>query len=162
MNKFGKMVIVIVLVAVVAVVIVFRQRNTNSGAVPEVPSANSVSAVPMGTAGAQEKNAGDVQPAPLPKLIDLGSSRCIPCRMMMPILEELKKEYAGRLEVKFIDVRKNPDIARQYRVKIIPTQIFLAPDGTELYRHKGFFPKKDIVAKWKELGIDLEKSDRGK
>ena len=76
--------------------------------------------------------------------------------MMAPILEELKKEYAGRMEVEFIDVWKNPDAGKQYGVQIIPTQIFYAADGKELFRHVGFFGKEDILAKWKELGVNME------
>ena len=43
---------------------------------------------------------------------------------MAPILEEMKKEYAGTLEVEFIDVWKNPDAGKQYGIEVIPTQIF--------------------------------------
>ena len=60
----------------------------------------------------------------LPKLLDLGAGKCIPCKMMAPILEEMKKEYAGTLEVEFIDVWKNPDAGKQYQIEVIPTQIF--------------------------------------
>ena len=94
---------------------------------------------------------------PLPKLLDLGASTCIPCKMMAPILEELKKEYAGKLEVEFIDVWKNPDAGKQYDIEIIPTQIFFDAGGKELFRHVGFFAKEDILAKWKELGVELTK-----
>jgi thioredoxin 1 len=76
--------------------------------------------------------------------------------MMAPILEELKKEYAGKLEVEFIDVWKNPDAAKQYGIEVIPTQIFHDATGKELFRHIGFFAKEDILAKWKELGVDLK------
>jgi thioredoxin 1 len=76
--------------------------------------------------------------------------------MMAPILEELKKEYAGKLEVEFIDVWKNPDAAKQYGIEIIPTQIFFDAGGKELFRHVGFFAKEDILAKWKELGVELK------
>ena len=76
--------------------------------------------------------------------------------MMAPILEELKKEYAGKLEVEFIDVWKNPDAGRQYGIEVIPTQIFYDTNGKELFRHIGFFAKEDILAKWKELGVDLK------
>jgi len=93
---------------------------------------------------------------PLPKLLDLGAGKCIPCKMMAPILEELKKEYAGKLEVEFIDVWKNPDAGRQYGIEVIPTQIFYDTNGKELFRHIGFFAKEDILAKWKELGVDLK------
>ena len=94
---------------------------------------------------------------PLPKLLDLGASKCIPCKMMATVLEELKKEYAGKLEVEFIDVWKNPDAAKQYGIEIIPTQIFFDAGGKELFRHVGFFAKEDILAKWKELGVELTK-----
>jgi len=91
----------------------------------------------------------------LPRLVDLGASKCLPCKMMAPILEDLKKEYAGRLAVEFIDVWKNPDAGKEYGVRVIPTQILYGADGKELFRHEGFFGKEDILAKWKELGADL-------
>lgn len=89
----------------------------------------------------------------LPRLIDLGATKCIPCKMMAPILEELKKEYAGRMQVEFIDVWKDEEAGRKYGVEMIPTQIFYDPAGKELFRHTGFFSKEDILAKWKELGV---------
>ena len=75
--------------------------------------------------------------------------------MMMPILIELKTEYAGRFKVVFIDVWEDPDKAKEYGIKIIPTQIFYDASGKELFRHEGFFSKTDILTKWKELGIDI-------
>ena len=72
------------------------------------------------------------------------------------MLDELKKEYAGKLEVEFIDVWENPDAGKQYGIEVIPTQIFYDADGKELFRHIGFFAKDDILAKWKELGVDLK------
>lgn len=91
----------------------------------------------------------------LPKLVDLGADKCVPCKKMAPILEELKKDYAGRMEVEFIDVWKNEKAAKEYKIKLIPTQIFYGADGKELFRHEGFFGKEDILAKWKELGVSL-------
>ena len=91
----------------------------------------------------------------VPRLVDLGADRCIPCKAMAPILKELKTEYAGRLEVEFIDVWKNPDAGKEYQIRIIPTQIFYDAKGKERFRHEGFYGKKDILAKWKELGVDL-------
>jgi thioredoxin 1 len=93
--------------------------------------------------------------AAVPRLVDLGAGKCIPCKQMAPILEELKKEYAGRMEVEFIDVWKNPDAGKAYGVEMIPTQIFYDASGTELFRHTGFFGREDILGKWKELGVEL-------
>jgi thioredoxin 1 len=86
----------------------------------------------------------------------LGAGKCIPCKMMAPILEELSKEYTGRMEVTFVDVWQNPDAGKAYNIEMIPTQIFFDADGKELFRHTGFFAKEDILAKWKELGVDFK------
>ncbi len=96
------------------------------------------------------------EPTKLPKLVDLGADKCIPCKAMAPILKELKAEYAGRMEVDFIDVWKNPDAAKPYKIKLIPTQIFYDASGKERFRHQGFFGKEDILGKWKELGVNFE------
>ena len=93
--------------------------------------------------------------AALPRLVDLGADKCIPCKMMMPVLADLKTNYVGQLEVEFIDVWKNPDAGKTYKISLIPTQIFFDAKGKELFRHEGFFGKADILAKWKELGVEL-------
>lgn len=93
--------------------------------------------------------------AGLPRLVDLGAGKCIPCKMMAPILEELKKTCAGKLDVVFIDVWEKPDEAEKYGINLIPTQVFYDAAGKELFRHEGFFSREDILAKWKELGVDL-------
>jgi thioredoxin 1 len=77
---------------------------------------------------------------------------------MAPILEELRKEYAGTLQIESIDVWKNPDAAKEYGIRVIPTQIFYDASGKELFRHVGFLSKEDILAKWKDLGITIEKA----
>jgi thioredoxin 1 len=91
----------------------------------------------------------------LPMLLDIGSNECIPCKMMAPILEELKTEYADKFKVEFMDVRKDPMLATVYNIRLIPTQIFFDASGKELFRHEGFYSKEDILNKWKELGTDL-------
>jgi thioredoxin 1 len=96
-------------------------------------------------------------PARPPKLLDLGATKCIPCKMMAPVLEKLKKDYDGRLEVEFIDVWENPGAGKQHKIELIPTQIFYSNSGRELYRHVGFYGREDILAKWKELGVDLNR-----
>jgi len=93
--------------------------------------------------------------AGLPRLLELGSVSCIPCQMMAPILDQLRKEYAGKLQVDFIDVKEHQEAIDAYRVRAIPTQVFFEPSGREIFRHEGFFPKEDILATWKEFGVDL-------
>jgi thioredoxin 1 len=91
----------------------------------------------------------------LPRLVDLGATKCVPCKMMAPILEALKTTYPGKLDVVFIDTWEKPDEAKKYNINLIPTQIFFDATGKERFRHEGFFAKEDILAKWKELGVDL-------
>jgi thioredoxin 1 len=93
----------------------------------------------------------------LPRLVDLGADKCVPCIAMAPILEGLKTEYAGKFEVEFIDVWKRRDEAARYRVQMIPTQIFYDGAGQELFRRSGFIGKEDILATWKKLGYDFGK-----
>jgi thioredoxin 1 len=140
MSKVWKIGIVVVLIAVVAIVIINKQKGSS----PTTDKAGqSAAQTPQPAAG-------------LPRLVDLGSVSCIPCKMMAPILEELKKEYAGRLQVEFIDVMADPDAAGPYKISLIPTQIFFDASGKERFRHEGFFSKEDILAKWRELGVSLD------
>jgi len=113
-----------------------------------------LTALATGLRAADNPAAGDSKPA-LPRLVDLGADKCIPCKMMAPILAELEKEYAGQLKVVFIDVWKNREEGARYGIRVIPTQIFFDANGKELFRHEGFYAKKDILAKWVELGVKL-------
>ena len=87
-----------------------------------------------------------------PVLLELGSHSCMPCQKMMPILDELNAEQTAFV-VSFVDVWAVEGKSEQYGIKSIPTQIFFDGDGTELFRHVGFYPKEDILAKWRELGV---------
>jgi len=92
----------------------------------------------------------------LPRMVDFGAVTCTPCKMMAPILDELQREYAGKVEVSFVDVSKNQEAGRQARLRVIPTQVFIAADGRELFRHEGFYAKAAIIAKWRELGFEID------
>lgn len=78
-------------------------------------------------------------------MVDLGAKSCIPCKMMIPVLEAVEKDYAGRASIVFIDIRQTPDMGRQYGVRVIPTQIFYDRHGKEAFRHEGFFDKDAIA-----------------
>lgn len=140
MSKALKIAVVAALVLAVAAIVAVKQRGKGTDATPSVATP-AVAATPAA--------------AGLPRLVDLGSVTCIPCKMMAPILEELKKEYSGRLSVEFYDVVQNPDLAKKYNMKLMPTQIFFDASGKERSRHEGFFAKDDILAKWQDLGVDL-------
>jgi thioredoxin 1 len=152
MNKVGKIVTVIFLIVAVVIVFAVKQNNkANSGAVVDEGSINSV----VGPEVEGPETAKVDASKGLPRLVDLGADKCIPCKMMAPILEELKSEYEGTFKVEFIDVWKNPDEAPKYGIKLIPTQIFFDASGKELFRHEGFYSKEDILSKWKEFGVNM-------
>ncbi|MFA5778888.1 MAG: thioredoxin family protein [Elusimicrobiota bacterium] len=79
--------------------------------------------------------------------IELGSVKCIPCKMMQPIMEEIEKKYADQVKVIFYDVwtTKGKPYAEKYKIRLIPTQVFLDKNGNEYFRHEGFFPKDDLI-----------------
>ena len=123
MNKFGKIVIVVALAAAIALVITLKRGTTKQRS--KQPSAvETATQLPSVTVGL---NAVLAKPQPkkaLPRLVDVGAKKCIPCKLMTPMLEELKTEYEGVLKVEFIDVWENPEAGREYGVRLIPTQIF--------------------------------------
>ncbi|MHC4326615.1 MAG: thioredoxin family protein [Planctomycetota bacterium] len=154
MNKAGKIAIISALGVAVVVVVALKQNNKVDSRLAVVEPPGNVVAAPR----AQEAgNAQSDASMALPRLVDLGAGKCIPCKMMAPILEELRQEYAGRLRVDVFDIEENPDLVAEYKVWVIPTQIFFDASGTELFRHEGFISKEDILAKWKELGVELVK-----
>ncbi len=100
--------------------------------------------------------AGQAPSVPVPgmvTMVDLGAKKCIPCKMMAPILEELEKEYTGRAAIVFIDVWEHPDVPPQFNLRAIPTQIFFDAEGKEQFRHEGFLDKESIVAVLTKLGV---------
>lgn len=144
-GKTAKFAIIAVLVLVVGAVLMMKKGGSDSG--------NAVAGNVEQNAGAAQTN---VQSESLPRFIELGSKTCIPCKMMAPILDDLRKEYPNSLQVEFVDIKEDPDSARLYGVRVMPTQVFLDAEGVEIFRHEGFFPKDEILAQWKELGIDLQ------
>jgi len=152
MNATWKIMLVTGLVIAVVAVVTLKQQRDETAPLPPVnrsAEATEFTGQPVPENTATESNAA------LPRLVELGADKCIPCKMMAPILEELRREYAGRLQVDFFDVWKNPGIAQEYRIQSIPTQIFYDASGQELFRHQGYISKDDILAKWKELGVEL-------
>jgi len=154
--------IVIVLIAVVGIVIYQKGNNesdeTGKTDLQVSESGQSVQqVVPENTEVPQENVAETDEEVPLPLLVDLGSDTCVPCKMMEPVLEELKEEYKGIFDVKFINTRKDQNASSAYNIRLIPTQIFYDAEGGELFRHEGFFSKEDILEQWKELGVNIEK-----
>jgi len=145
--------IIIVLLLVIAVVTVIGIKNKNQKETKSLKSTVDIYSQPTNQAKtAAEKT--DIKKS-LPKLLDLGASKCVPCKMMAPILDEMKETFSEQLEVVFVDVWKNQGAGKEYEIRVIPTQIFFDSDGKELFRHEGFYAREDMISKWQELGIVL-------
>lgn len=154
MNKLGKIAIVAALAVVVGVVLVAKQNQNQAS--PSSGAAGPGDSVSQAGGSQDAKSSPPQEKGGLPRLVDLGAGKCIPCKKMAPILETLKKEYAGRMDVEFIDVWENPRAGDLYGVRMIPTQIFYDAAGKELFRHEGFYSREDILGKWRELGVGIE------
>jgi len=149
---------IIVLLLVIAVVVVVGVKNRKHEAAESPGCAGGICTLPI----PQEKRMpeGSVPEAPdakksLPRLLDLGAGKCVPCKMMAPILDEMKETFKGSMDVEFIDVWENEGVGSTYGIRMIPTQIFYDADGNELFRHEGFIAREDIMAKWQELGFSF-------
>lgn len=97
--------------------------------------------------------AEDVQ-KPVPgrvTMLDLGSQSCIPCKMMVPVLEKVKKHYEGTADILFLDVNEHPELKKTYAIEAIPTQIFYDKNGQERARHVGFLDENRIIKKMDAL-----------
>jgi len=94
----------------------------------------------------------------LPLMLELGSTTCVPCQMMEKVLENLHAGYSEQFQVEFKDVTIKPEIGRKHHIKLIPTQIFFAADGQEIFRHEGYFQEAEIISQWQRLGYDFTKN----
>lgn len=86
-------------------------------------------------------------------MVDVGAKACIPCKMMVPIMEKMEKVYQGKAAIIFIDVWVNREQAPRFGVSTIPTQIFYDAKGKEVYRHVGFMSEEAIVAQLQKMGV---------
>ncbi|MDY6838043.1 MAG: thioredoxin family protein [Thermodesulfobacteriota bacterium] len=93
-------------------------------------------------------------------MVDLGAHKCIPCKMMAPVLKKLKKQYEAKASIVFIDVWQHREQAQRHAIRTIPTQIFFDKEGEEVYRHEGFMSEEAIIGQLAKMGVDrLAKND---
>ncbi len=88
-----------------------------------------------------------------PILVDFGANNCLPCRQMRPVLKEIGTEYSEKAKVLTIDVYKNQNLAREYKILMLPTLVFFDSKGKEAFRSVGIMEKEKIVGKLKEIGM---------
>ena len=88
-----------------------------------------------------------------PSLIEFGASGCVPCDMMQPILEKLRKTHAERLNVVFVHVGQEKVLAARFGIRTIPVQVFYDPNGNEVFRHEGFFAETEVNKILAKMGV---------
>jgi thioredoxin 1 len=85
-------------------------------------------------------------------MLELGSG-LHSCEQMKPVMGKLSETYQGKLDVIFIDVKKDHNTAQRFGVYMIPVQVFLDKNGNEFHRHVGFYSYEEIAAMLKKTGI---------
>lgn len=138
MKSFAKLIIALLILAVILALVLTKNFSSAPQQIQKTENKESQS---------------DSSSQNLPMLMDLGRGTCVPCKMMLPILQQLQEEYKGRAIIKIVDIRYDPEPARVYQIRLIPTQIFFDATGKELYRHEGFMDKASIEQKLQEIGV---------
>lgn len=87
--------------------------------------------------------------------LELGSKTCVPCRQMEKVLVSISAKYGDQIEVVFHDVKEDKKIAAKYKIKMIPTQVFLDNNGKEIHRHVGFYPEEMIDEFLQKRGLRI-------
>jgi thioredoxin 1 len=88
-----------------------------------------------------------------PTLVEFGATGCVPCDMMQPVLENLRKKYQDRLNIVFVHLGEEQILGARYGITSIPVQAFFDPSGKEFFRHTGFFAQVEVEKKLVEMGV---------
>jgi thioredoxin 1 len=106
-----------------------------------------------GAAPLPDAVAAPLQPGQTVRFIELGSEGCKPCEAMKPVMQAVRDRHPEQVQVIFHDVRKDPSHAGRYRIRLIPTQVFLLPDGTEFFPHEGYLPESQVMEVLRRMGV---------
>ncbi|MBN2031808.1 MAG: thioredoxin family protein [Deltaproteobacteria bacterium] len=88
-----------------------------------------------------------------PTLVEFGATGCVPCDMMQPVLDNLRKKYQDRLNIVFVHVGEEQILGARYAIASISVQAFFNRSGKEVFRHTGFFAQAEVEEKLVEMGV---------
>lgn len=158
-NVVLKVALPIGIVAVVLGLFFFKNAGGESAAAAQTPVSTTQSEPGNSSFGVESQEERTVIPLNisavdldevlshnLPVIIDFGADSCIPCKEMAPVLKRLNEELQDVAVIHFVDVWKNADAAADFPVRVIPTQVFILPDGSP------YVPSEGLT---EELGIEF-------
>lgn len=150
MKKKGKLFLSVILLSVLSMLCSNHKEKAKSSVNPD----NTVYQSAVDTSKTNTGSSAKID-TPLVTFIELGSVNCIPCKMMQPVMKQIEEEYKGSVKVVFYDVwtEKGKPYADTFKIRVIPTQVFLDKNGNEYFRHEGFFPKQELIKILKQKGV---------
>jgi thioredoxin 1 len=86
-----------------------------------------------------------------PALYEFGAKYCIPCKEMKEVMAALKTSHGDQVEFRMVYADEERPLFEQYKIMLIPTQVFFDASGKEVDRHIGALPKEEVIKKLKEL-----------
>ncbi len=86
-------------------------------------------------------------------IVEFGGESCIPCRAMQPILQGLRTEFGSKLRVHNFWIQEHPEVARRFKIMLMPTQVVFDPKGQEVLRHEGVFDADEFRAALAKVGL---------
>ncbi len=89
----------------------------------------------------------------VPILLEFGSNCCSPCNYSKETLDKLAAAYQDRAVVTGVDVTVNKNMARDFRIRLTPTQVFLTSDGKEFFRKEGNLRQDEIIQVFSKMGL---------
>jgi len=144
----GRIIVIVIIIAVIGGIWIFKNKNVelDEAAPPAASDKTNKNTNNKGSGDGyfplhvtEEIDLEELKSYGLPIVIDFGADSCVPCKEMAPVLKKLNEELAGKAIVLFVDVWKYKDLATNYPVQVIPTQILIDSEGNP------YTPKKDDI-----------------
>ncbi|MBQ7196034.1 MAG: thioredoxin family protein [Synergistaceae bacterium] len=98
---------------------------------------------------------GSVASAAAPSVTMLSTQTCPACEQMAKVLNEINATYKGKIKTSHIYLENNPDIAKKYNVRYVPTLIFRDANGNEIAKEVGYRSMSDVIKVFADKGIKI-------
>ncbi len=92
----------------------------------------------------------------LPTLKSLSTPTCPACLQMAKVLDEINEKYAGKLAAEKVNVEEHPEMAREYKVRYVPTLLFLDAEGKVVQQEVGYRSLDEVLEIFKKAGVAIE------